>query len=91
VIFIVVGIGIIVTNLAIMVVAIKVDHFWLTVREYIFHVVTLPIGIGCVIHGIRCMGRQDEQRTEGTDRIAAGDEPEHAAMRVRLDETREMR
>jgi uncharacterized protein (DUF983 family) len=76
VVFIVVGIGIILTNLAMMVAEIEINDFWLNLRGYIIHVVTVPTGIGCVIYGIRCMCRQDEKRPEVSDRLVGGKGPE---------------
>lgn len=76
VIFLVVGIVIILLNIAAGVVASNAGRFWFSVRIGIFHSLTLPVGIGCVIYGIRCIRRQDEELPQVSERIVGGDGPE---------------
>ncbi len=65
-VFIAVGLGIILVNIAAMLVLVaKVD--WLDIRTYIFMMLTLPTGIGCVLYGIRCIRRQDQKHSNNRD------------------------
>jgi hypothetical protein len=74
-VFIAIGLGIVLVNIAALVVAVKVNDLWLDIRTYIFLMLTLSTGIGCVLYGGRCVWKQDQKCSENRERASETDGP----------------
>jgi hypothetical protein len=61
VLFIVLGALILLVDIAAVWVGFRMrEDFWLTLRTYVFLLLTLSTGVGCIVYGLRCIRRQDD-------------------------------